>query len=368
MSDFPYIRANGSAFERGREYGEQAVAMIHRSTAIYFPSFASRGIEWSEVSRMATGFLRDLEQYDEEATEEVRGIAKGAGVSVETIVALNARTEILYSAKTGEQPTPAANEDGCTTAGCGPTATSTGHTLLGQNWDWKPETRDTTLILHMIPDDGPAYITVVEAGMLARSGANSAGVGVAGNFISSASDTDRSGIPIPFIRHKLLRSTTLGDALKCVYEAPRAFSSNYLVGAAGGSVIDLEGSPNEVFPVRPNSAEVVTHSNHFKSLAAQVKLRDTGLSLYPDSLYRDQVLERRLSAVAPYIEVKTIQDAMSDHSGYPHSVCRHLPEKPGSSDILTAATIVMDLDDRMLWISRGPVCENDYKEYRIDAS
>lgn len=56
---------------------------------------------------------------------EMRGIAEGAGVKYEDILALNVRTEVAFGAF----------NDGCTALSWKSGATS----ILAQNWDWNTE-------------------------------------------------------------------------------------------------------------------------------------------------------------------------------------------------------------------------------------
>src|SRR5690606_39129874 len=98
---------------------------------------------------------------------EIEGIASGAGLETEHVVALNARTELLFW-----------QDDGCTGVCVLPEVSANGHTLLAQNWDWRPGCRDTVVLLDARPSTGPAFRTFVEAGLLARSGVNDEGIGV----------------------------------------------------------------------------------------------------------------------------------------------------------------------------------------------
>lgn len=65
----------------------------------------------------------------------MRGIADGAKLTIEDIIALNVRTEIAFGLfKDGK------DADGCTSLAYVPP--SGGSTLLGQTWDWlKPQTK-----------------------------------------------------------------------------------------------------------------------------------------------------------------------------------------------------------------------------------
>lgn len=353
---FPYIEVAGGPRERGRQYGEAARERVRASREIYFPAFAVKGLEWPRVRELASGFAAEIQGYEPTFVEEMRGIAEGSGLEFEEIVALNARTELLYW-----------QDEGCTGAACMPEVTEGGHTLLGQNWDWRPACQESAIVLHVRPEDGPEMITFVEAGLLARAGLNAAGVGVTGNFLQSDTDFGRRGIPIPFIRRRILSSTSLAQAVGWVVRTPRAFSSNHLIAHAPGEAIDCESAPEEVFFLHPEDG-ILAHSNHFSTAGASARLRDTGIVRYPDTLYRDRRLRRGLTAKAPSIQVEDFQAALHDHYGKPDSVCRHDAARNDGTVIATVASLVMDLNEGRLWVAPGPVCEHEYREYRLSGS
>jgi hypothetical protein len=69
-----------------------------------------------------------------------------------------------------------------------PGASENGHTLLGQNWDWLIHAWETTVVLESEQDQGPNFVTVVEAGLLAKTGMNAAGLGLVTNTLVSDRD------------------------------------------------------------------------------------------------------------------------------------------------------------------------------------
>jgi len=77
--------------------------------------------------------------------EEMAGVAAGAELSLTEIAMLNARYELTYCVFGAEAQTvnnPAVQEqEGCTVFGLLPEMTASGHTLIGQNWDWLLDSR-----------------------------------------------------------------------------------------------------------------------------------------------------------------------------------------------------------------------------------
>lgn len=354
---FPHVAIEGSGYERGLQYGSHAGERIHRSVELYVGAFERRGLtERAQVHALAARFVPALEAFDADVFDELRGIADGAGLQLEDIVALNARTELLRAA-----------DAGCTAVACLPEVTTDARTLLGQNWDWKPECRDTAIVLHVRPSDGPELVTFAEAGLVARCGMNAAGIGVVGNFLESAADGGSDGIPVALVRRRILGCTTLGEALGVVVRTPRAVSSSHLIADAGGEAIAAEATPERVFFVHPEGG-LLEHANHFRADAARVAVIDTGIARYPDTLYRDRRLRRSLAAFASGIGVEQLQAGLRDHYGLPTAVCRHLPAEPDDATIVTVASVVMDLDAGRMWVAPGPVCENEYTEVPFEAT
>ena len=134
---FPRVRVSGTALERGRQYGDQAAERIRRNVNVYRAVFEHyAGWDWSTVVEHAASYEPAIEAYRPHFLDEMRGIAEGAGLPYIHVLALNVRTEIMFAAVARA----AAQE--CTALVVLPEASSDGHTLVAQNWDWKLEAAD----------------------------------------------------------------------------------------------------------------------------------------------------------------------------------------------------------------------------------
>ena len=207
---FPLIEIEGPAAQRGRQYGRAAGERIALSLATYRAAYEKVGLDWTRTHALARRFVPQIAAYDADSLAEIEGIAAGAEVALEDIVALNARSELLYAhEKLGASEPP----DGCTGLVVLPEASTSGRLIHAQNLDWRVESAALGIVLRIRPDVGPAMLTFVEAGMLARSGMNSAGIGLCGNFLNSDFDHRQQGVPIPVIRRAILMSPTLPTAV-----------------------------------------------------------------------------------------------------------------------------------------------------------
>jgi isopenicillin-N N-acyltransferase-like protein len=359
---FPLIDIEGAPEERGRSYGRQAGDRIQRTVAIYRQILARDGTDWSQARALARAALPSVAARYPAAAAEIGGIAAGADCSIEDIFAINARTELLF----GHGKLDASDPDGCTGAIAMAEVTRSGHLLHGQNWDWKDDCADAAIVLRIRPDRGLPILTFVEAGLLARCGFNSAGIGLTGNHLKCEHDAARTGTPIPFVRRQVLEQATFAEATRSVMNAQLAFSNNMMISDAGNEAISLEVTPVETFWVAPE-AGLLVHANHFVAPAARAKLRDLSLLANTDSLYRDVRVRKHLSNAAPSITIESLQSAFQDRYGSPRAVCRSLfNSETGLPSATTVATILMDTTLRKMWVAPRPYGPHRYTEYSLD--
>lgn len=189
---FPIVTVSGSPYTRGQQYGSQARERVRGSVAAYAELFQEvAGWDWRRATAEAQRFLPVIDDFAPEYVEELAGIADGAEVAREDVLAINVRTEILYSARVRMVlATPVPSE--CSAFA---SVSPDGRVLVGQNWDWTPFARDTVVVLQVVPADGPAFVTVVEAGLLAKFGINSAGLAVMTNALACTEDQAEAGCP-----------------------------------------------------------------------------------------------------------------------------------------------------------------------------
>ena len=193
----------GSPRERGRQHGQAVPDRIKRGIEMYSESLLKNGVDWKHLEQRANAMVPVVEKFDPAYVEEMRGIADGAGVSFAGVMLMNARTEMVAAAR--KQQAHQHFPDGCTAAFALPEASADGVLLHGQNWDWRAECAETGVVLRIRRDDGPDILTFTEAGGLARSGLNSAGIGLTANALECDRDYQRgAGVPLPFIRRKVL--------------------------------------------------------------------------------------------------------------------------------------------------------------------
>ena len=341
---FPHVRVEGGPRDRGRAYGEQAAERVRRSIEAYDEVFqAYAGWDRATVREHAQTYAEPIASFDPAYLEEIRGIAEGAGVDEADVLAINVRTEVMFAAK-ARDATRRVGE--CSAFAVTPSRSADGHTLIGQNWDW---------LLH-------AAETVVEAGLLAKTGMNSSGIGLVTNALVSADDSGTPGVPYHVALRAILDAETISDAYAVLQRAPRSSSANYLIAHRDGQAVNIEGAPgtfDALFLTFPDDG-LLLHTNHFAS--GLLPVSDVGHQVMPDSPFRLQRLREQLGG-APSLSLKDLRQALADHVGHPSGVCCHADDR---WDLLdqgqTVASVLMDLDDRRMWVADGRPCTAAYEE------
>lgn len=363
MGQYPHVRVSGTAQQRGHQYGEQASERVHRSVSAYRDVFAQlAGWDWEKVRREAARFEEPIAAFGPGYLAEMRGIAAGAGLDYHDVLAINVRTEVMFAAK-ARQAATAAGRGECSAFAVAPPPGHSGAVLVGQNWDWLPHTADTVVVLEVLQDDAPDFVTVVEAGLLAKTGMNSSGLGLATNALVTADDLGEPGLPYHLLLRAIMDCETVSDAIAVLHAGFRSSSANYLLAHRDGVVVDVEGSPGDfsrLYFVYPGSEDgVLLHTNHF--LAERFARKDVSVWAMPDSPVRLQRLRAGMRAAADH-SLATFQSLLCDHANYPSGVCCHPDPRMAPADRgMTAASVLMDLATQTMWLADGNPCAVPYR-------
>ncbi|HSM55532.1 MAG TPA: C45 family peptidase [Candidatus Sulfomarinibacteraceae bacterium] len=357
----PTVRLSGTPHQQGRQHGAQLRQRIRQNLDIYFERFLLEGkVSRDEVLQRAARYAVAIADQNPDYAAGMRGIAEGAGLPLEDIVALNVRYEILYYQYAVNQM---ASADGCTAFALSPEATADGRLLLGQNWDWIPGVRGA--LLHTTYDDGLQTLAFTEAGIFGgKIGLNSAGVGLVINGITSTDDDwSRLGRPFHLRCYEALRQRSLQDARTAVMQNPVACSANFLIAQLPDRATNVEVAPAGVYEI-PWQQGCLVHANHF------VEPSRLGVHEPPDDrrLYSCRRQERleRLLAQRPVLTSR-LQTYLKDHTNAPRSICRHEePSAPIDEQYRTVASIIIDLTEGILHASDGPPCDNDYEPVKLN--
>lgn len=357
QSDLPYphIRVSGNARHRGCAYGAEARHLIHQSLDLYERLFQHyRGWDWRTVTDYAQQFVAPVEALDADYLEEIAGVAEGASVGFADVLAINVRTEIIYGDPSAAwRNVPATNE--CSSFAA-LRSRSGGGMLLGQNWDMYVPAGRSVVMLERVRADGHSTVSVVEAGLLAKIGLNTAGLAVGTNTLVAESNAGQAGVPYHVVLRALLDCTTVDEAHERLRAIPfRSSAANYLVADAGGRALDFEtaaGGADEIFVVEPSNG-LVLHTNHFVSpsfTGVDVTRRISTTTLARLTRLREMVGAGR-------VDVSFLLGILKDHAGGLNSICCHPdPQMPEVEYVSSLYSIVMDVESRTIWLVPGQPC------------
>ena len=350
----PILLTGGDPRERGRQHGALASDRVGLSVERYMERFQHfAGLSPSAVRTKAVEFAPIIDEYDPDVIEEIKGVVEGAGFSLEEILAVNCRSEIMFGTPLPE----------CTSFGLQPEVTADGHVYVGQNWDWAPDIKETLVLLIIEQAPKPTVMLLDEAGMIGRMGFNSAGIGLATNTLIS--EQWQFGVPYNILLRGILNQVQMADAIAAVVRPTRALSANYLIADARGQTIDIEASPVHIDHLAPQ-AGIITHGNHFDG--PRLSGRDLSLERFPDSLYRSCRLRDQLAAGSGALTVEDMKEALRDGFGKPHAIARDADPSQGRFEQLeTVASIIIDVTDRCFLLAAGAPDQHPYFEFELDA-
>ena len=373
MAGYPRIRVGGTPFERGRQYGEQASQQVAHSRRGYEESFAQKGISWQAALEQAAPHGDAIRASFPEIWQEIEGIAAGSGWPVADILALNCRTEILWSAYTAAAAPGASAGSECSSFAVAPSHTRDGNTLLRQNWDWLVHAFESVVVLEVEREDGPNYVTIVEAGLLGKTMLNSAGLWMCVNTLVTTRDGHAPGIPFHVMLRALADAEHVFDAVEMLAAHQRASSGNYVLASADGAILNVEvepGGPEGVHPVLQVHGRTA-HTNHF--LSALHSGSDLAPLAMSDSYVRLARLHQSLGESGG-VGVHELEAALKDHSDFPGSICCHPdPRSPAPSQWASIMSVIMDVGARTLHLAEGNPCSTerrtwDYSDFLGEAA
>lgn len=168
---------------RGFAFGQSNAAAVRNTVACYERLFDEvYGLPIAELEVIGSKVRNHLEATETNSLAEICGIANGAAIPEERLIALNARTEVFTRLGVPE----------CSVVGVSATRSSA-DLMLAQNWDWHPDAYRSLVLWTVATPAGEWFATLTEAGMLAKIGLNGSGLAVCINrLVSSLNAAARS--------------------------------------------------------------------------------------------------------------------------------------------------------------------------------
>lgn len=365
---FPVIDLSGNAFERGYRHGVDARLRIAGSIRCYAALFASCGIDWLTAQSKARAY-RELIAGLGEVYDEIDGIAAGSGFLVDEILALNCRTEILpptflSAAEVASDDAFARNRaigfrdlSECTSFAVSGSRCADGSTRIGQNWDWIGFQRANMVILRTKGrTHAPDFMTLTEAGMVAKIGVNANGLAIGLNILRADNDRQTLGIPVHIFQRLALDFNRVDELLTLAQSLRFSSSSNAIVGDSLGRIGALEYSPNGVALIEGDQG-VVAHTNHFC---------DPMLARYQASLADTLTTEPRLARAQQHligwpdrVTTRNMTTLLRDETGHAGAgklgaICRWPDETlPPALRIESVCGVIVNCNAREMLVAPG---------------
>jgi len=364
QSTIPVILTEGNAEDRGYQYGAQAKELIEIGLEMYHEMFkVNLNLEWDLALKASEAFIPAIKENHPEAIELMRGIAKGSGRSFEEIVLMNARSEIRYSSFLPDgAKRPYDRDEGCIAIAATPEVTLNGHMIIGKNVDSPiPMSKQVKVVLK---EKRPNGVNVVafeqEAGVIARAGINSAGLGALGTALFT--DKMTSSVPNQVLCNKIMYCRTVSEAVLAVAATKRASSVLRIIANADGTAVMIEWAAPEAYNCILPEDGLLVGSLYFTG--DNPDINDMIGERIPGGrdFFRLRVNTARwlLAAESGSITVDTFKKVLRDHRNTPASVCVHADNPLPTTGSSTVYSSIIDLTAKTMEIVKGNPCQNEY--------
>jgi isopenicillin-N N-acyltransferase-like protein len=371
----PVIHLEGTARERGRIHGETLCAQIKELVAVWKEDLHQQRRtdpdEYLKGFLEKTDFPQAIKRWTPGLLEEVEGIAEGAGIDFETMLAFQFVDEEwwynAYGYSSKPIPLPADVKHCSALAVFGQEGLPT---FVAQNLDI-PAFTDGFQTLLRIRHLGSSLESLVftYAGLVSLCGMNNHGVGQVVNALLQLNHR-ADGLPVAFINRGILERTTHDMAVRFLHDIKHASGQNYTIGGIK-KASSHECSASKVIRFEPyEKATRLYHTNHplvndnqsiYNEMLERVK--DRWQPKHPDnSDIRYMALEKRLKDPTKRITLAMIKEALSSKDDLQNPVCRE--KRPDGKGAFTSGCLIMELSEEpKLHLAAGPPCEKDFHTY-----
>ncbi|MEG7530311.1 MAG: C45 family peptidase [Hungatella sp.] len=361
MDNFPLIEVSGTSYEIGYQYGQFCKEKIAGSIACYEEMFMDySGLTWERAKELSTRFVDVIRDYNPDYLEEIRGVSDGSGFEFEDILALNCRSELVFVGNEFDK-----SDGGCTSIGVSSEAGANQDAYLAHNWDWKTSQQASMVLIKVRQQHGkPDIFMVTEAGIIGKTGFNSAGICLFLNALST--NQAPKGLPLHIAMRGILDCESIAEAITAATRMNLGCCANFMIGHKNGECVDIE-IENEEFDVLYPQDGIIVHTNHFISNRLPLApRRDTTKQKFPDTFVRLGRADKLLRQKKNGISETDIMNVLSDHVEYPSGICRHDDLKmPVGLRIGTVFSMVVNLTQEKIYFCKGNPCERKYEEYTL---
>jgi hypothetical protein len=249
------LTLEGTAYQRGLIHGETLRSQIQELIGIWRADlsavFRTGADQHLHTFLQRTDFVSAIKEWTPDLLDEIRGIADGAALPLESLLAFQLLDELWAYNDT-------AAVAHCTSIGL--RASVDQPTCVAQTIDVETFRHGFQTVLHVrYPDSDLEVFAVTSAGLIAFNGMNNRGIGICCNFVPL--NSRQQGLPVACIVRGVLAQDTAQEAHHFLLRVPHASGQNYLVGGPD-TIFDLECSANQVVAYQPPRWEdALWHAN-----------------------------------------------------------------------------------------------------------
>jgi isopenicillin-N N-acyltransferase-like protein len=360
VAELKVVRAEGDPNARGQQIGRELRDLVNESVDFYHRYLSRRGVSSQQLQDLLTPYLVAAESQFPALMTTLKGMSVGAMVPVLELFAINAFEELepmlqapeggllFLQRKEGYLTPPKPPTDRCSSF----TVTGPGVTILAHNEHWLAGDLGNVAVVIDVPDDRPVNVvspTVVCC--MPAVGMNSHGT--AQGIGSLTASDDGVGVPRVLVSRNTLEAMDRADAIARAGLPTRAGGYGHTFAFAGGETVAIETTRGRLATL---DGEPV-HTNHY----LDPELAALGPDPAEGSLARLTRLRELLAERAPQ-SVPEVMDILRDHGSAPQAICLHPDPAEGDEASAVMFSMVVELEERRMWVAPGNPCQNDYEE------
>lgn len=335
MQGLRVLEFSGSPSQMGEAFGESCREQIAelcelrlRNALDQASKYGGRSARPEQLFAIARRCLEGTRRYDQSGHDELAGIARGAGLPLDQIMALGGLTDLRDTLAWGGDPE---TTGGCTSFIVGRDASAEGRPLCGQTWDLATDNQPFVVAVHRRPLAGPQTWCVTTVGCLSLMGMNEHGIAVGTTNLRTLDA--RVGVPYLNLIHRALACRDHASAVAAITDAQRAGGHFYYVVHADGQASALECTATRHLE-GPVEAGSHVHCNHCL-VPEHAELEGDTPRQSSEARYRR--MSELLGGCPEGHDLSCLQEHLSDTAGGELAICRD-----DFAGISTNAAIVMD--------------------------
>jgi isopenicillin-N N-acyltransferase-like protein len=365
------LTLSGPPLQRGRVHGETLREKICELITLWKDSLSEtykmRPDDYISEFLGSTDFGAAITKWTPALMEEVRGIAEGANIDLQTLFAFQCVDEEWWYGRNRLYGISLPPPDKCSTVGVFNQKDIP--PILAQNMD-VPGYYDGFQTLLRVRDQESDMESLVLScpGVIALNGLNSKAIGVCVNTLLQL-DQRIDGLPVAFVIRGILSHDGFEKALEFVKSVPHASGQCYTIGGSD-EVACFECSAHEAVRFYPCAgATRLFHTNHplvnddtniYREFLK--KLPPGGGREGPSNAeIRYQCLESRLGDPEKAITIDSVKEALGSKDDPLNPVCRD--RRPGGGGFTYACTIIELSKSPVLHIASGPPCSTGFTKF-----